>query len=55
MRTRPEGNPQQTAQCICSIPCECGGSYFGETGTQLDIRLREYGHSLKVGRLEKSK
>jgi hypothetical protein len=21
MRTRPEGDPQQTAQCVCSILC----------------------------------
>jgi hypothetical protein len=31
-KTRPERDPQQTAQCICSIPLECGRSYIGETG-----------------------
>jgi hypothetical protein len=55
MRTRPEGNPQQMAQCICNIPCECDRSYIGETDTQLAIRLREHGHTLKEGLLEKSK
>jgi hypothetical protein len=24
MKTRPERDPQQTARCIYSIPCECG-------------------------------
>jgi hypothetical protein len=32
MKTGPEKDPQQTAQCIYSIPCECGRSYTGETG-----------------------
>jgi hypothetical protein len=31
MKTRPEVDPQQTAQCVFSIPSECGGSYIGET------------------------
>jgi hypothetical protein len=35
MKTRPERDPQQTAQCIYSIPCECGRSYIGETGRPL--------------------
>jgi hypothetical protein len=32
MKTRPERDPQLTAQCIYSIFCECGRSYIGETG-----------------------
>jgi hypothetical protein len=35
MRIRPERSPQQTANCIYSIPCECGRSYIGETGRSL--------------------
>jgi hypothetical protein len=35
MKIRPERDPQQTAQCICSIPRECGRSYIGETGRPL--------------------
>jgi hypothetical protein len=27
MKTGPERDPQQTAQCIYSIPCKCGRSY----------------------------
>jgi hypothetical protein len=29
---RPEGDMQQTEQCVFSIPCACGRSYIGETG-----------------------
>jgi hypothetical protein len=52
MKTRPERDPQQTAQCIYSIPCECGRSYIGETGRPLAVRLRE--HNLQQGLIEKS-
>jgi predicted GIY-YIG superfamily endonuclease len=55
MKTRPERDPQQTAQCIYSIPCESGRSYIGETGRSLAVRLREHRHNLKQGLLEKSK
>jgi hypothetical protein len=47
MKTRPERNPQQTAQCIYSIPCECGRSYIDETGRPLAVRLREHRHNLE--------
>jgi hypothetical protein len=43
------------AQCVYSIPCECGRSYIGETGRPLAVRLREHKHNLKEGLLEKSK
>jgi hypothetical protein len=46
MKTRPERDPQQTAQCIYSIPCECGRSYIGEPGRPLAVRLREHRHNL---------
>jgi hypothetical protein len=55
MKTRLEGDPQQTAQYIYSIPCECGRSYIGETGRSLAVRLHECRHNLKEGLLEKSK
>jgi hypothetical protein len=51
MRTRLETDPQQTAQCICCIPSECGRSYIGETA----MCLCEHRHNLKQGLLEKSK
>jgi hypothetical protein len=41
MKTKPERDPQQTAQRVYSIPCECGRSYTGETGRPLAVRLRE--------------
>jgi hypothetical protein len=28
------------AQCVCSIPCECGKSYIGETGKPLAVQLQ---------------
>jgi hypothetical protein len=43
------------AQCIYSIPCECGRSYTGETGRPLAMQLREHRQNLKEGLLEKSK
>jgi hypothetical protein len=55
MKTRPEGDPLQTAQCVYRTPCECGRSYIGETGRPLAMRLREHRHNLKEGLLEKSK
>jgi hypothetical protein len=44
MKTSPARDPLQTAQCIYSIPCECGRSYIGRS---LAARLREYGHNLQ--------
>jgi hypothetical protein len=55
MKTRPERDPLQTAQCNYSIPCECGRSYIGETGRLLAVRFREHRQNLKDGLLEKSK
>jgi hypothetical protein len=55
MRTRPERDMQQMAQCVCSIPCECGRSYIGETGRPLAVQLYEHRHNLKEGLLERSK
>jgi hypothetical protein len=55
MKNRPERDPQQMARCVCSIPCECGRSYIGETGRPLAVRLREHKHNLREGLLEKSK
>jgi hypothetical protein len=55
IKTRPERHPQQRAQCIYSIPCECGRSYIGETGRPLVVLLRVRRHNLKEGLLEKSK
>jgi hypothetical protein len=49
MRTRPQRDPQQTAQCVYSVPCECGRSYMGETGRPLVVRLREHRRNLKEG------
>jgi hypothetical protein len=55
VRTRPKRDPQQTAHCVCSIPCECGRCYIGETGRPLSVRIREHRNNIKVGLLDKSK
>jgi predicted GIY-YIG superfamily endonuclease len=55
MKTRLDRDPLQTAQCIYSIPCECGRSYIGETSRPLAVRLCEHRHNLQQGLLEKSK
>jgi hypothetical protein len=47
MKTMPKTDPQQTAECIYSNPCECGRSYIGETGRPLAVRLREHRHEIK--------
>jgi hypothetical protein len=55
MKARLERDLQETTQCIYSIPCECGKSCTGETGTPLDMQLCEHKHNLNEGLLEKSK
>jgi hypothetical protein len=55
MKTRLERDLQQMAQCVYSIPCECGRSYIGETGRPLAVWLFEHRHNLKQGLVEKSK
>jgi hypothetical protein len=50
MKTRPERDLQQRAQCVCSVLCECG-----ETGRPLAMRFCEHRHNLKEGFLEKIK
>lgn len=52
MRTRPIGATQNIADCICSIPCECGRNYMAETGRPWALRLREHKRHLEVGYLE---
>jgi hypothetical protein len=48
IKTGPERDLQQTARCICIIPCECGRSYIGKTGRPLAVRLHKHS-SLKEG------
>jgi hypothetical protein len=55
MKTRPERDLQEMAQCIYIFPCECGRSYIGETGRLLVVGLLEHRQNLKEGLLEKSK
>jgi hypothetical protein len=55
MRTRTERDPQQTVECVYSIPCECGSNYIGETGGPQAVRLRQHRHNLNVDLLEESK
>jgi hypothetical protein len=39
MRIRPISVPQKTAGSVCSIPCQCGRSYIGETGRLWALKL----------------
>jgi hypothetical protein len=55
MNTRPERDLLQMAQCIYSIPCECGRRSIGETGRPLAVRLHEHRHNIQQSLLEKSK
>lgn len=54
MRTKLIRAPQEMANCVCSIPCECGRSYIGETGRPLPARLSEHRQNLVEGHLETS-
>jgi hypothetical protein len=55
MKTRSQRDPQQTAQYICGIPCECGRRYIVETSRLLAVRLHEHRHNLQQGLLGKRK
>jgi hypothetical protein len=55
MKTRPERDLQQMAQCIYSIACECGRSDIGKTDKPLAMWLHEHRHVFKEGHLEGSK
>jgi hypothetical protein len=52
LNARLEGDPQQMAQYIYSIPYECDRS-FGETGRPAAVCLDEYRHNLREGLIEK--
>jgi hypothetical protein len=49
IKTRPERDPQKTAQCVYGIPYECGRSHIGETGRPLVLWLHEHRRNLKEG------
>lgn len=55
VKTKPDQDSNLTAQCVHSIPCECGRKYIGETGRPLAVRVREHKQNLRLGYLEKSK
>jgi hypothetical protein len=42
MKSKREKDMQQTAQRVYSIACECGISFFGETGRPLAVRLHKH-------------
>jgi uncharacterized protein (UPF0335 family) len=47
MTIRPDRGLEQTRQCVCSIPCECGRCYIGETSRPLQVRIKEHKHNLR--------
>jgi hypothetical protein len=42
-------------QCVYNIPCKHGKCYFGETGTLLEVHIKEHKHNLRQGVMEKLK
>jgi predicted GIY-YIG superfamily endonuclease len=54
-RTRPKRSPQETVNCVYSIPCQCGKSYTGETGRPWAVRLQEHRQNVEEGHLERSR
>jgi len=55
MRTRPKKFPQETVNCVYTIPCQCGRSYTGEMGRPWAVRLGEQRQNLEEGHLERSR
>jgi len=53
IRTRPIRAPQQTANCVWSIPCECGRSYIGETGRMWEVRIRKHRQNWRGGHMDR--
>ena len=43
-----------TADCVCSIPCEFGRRFIGETGRPWAVRLVKHRRNLGVGHLGRS-
>jgi hypothetical protein len=55
MKTEPLRDAQQTKQCMCSIPCDCGSCYISETSRPLEVHIKEHKYNLTQGLLGKSK
>jgi hypothetical protein len=53
MEPGPVRDAQQTKQFVCSIPCDCGRSYSGETSRSLEVRIKEQKYDLAQDLLEK--
>jgi hypothetical protein len=49
MKIKAERDPQQMAQCIYNIPCECGISHISKKARPLSMRLHEHRHNLEEG------
>jgi hypothetical protein len=52
MKTRPERDLLEVAQCVYSFPCECGRSYIRETCRSLAVWFNEHRHRLKEGKVK---
>jgi hypothetical protein len=55
MKTRPERDLQQMAQCIYSIPFECGRCYIGVTGRLLIVWLHEHRQNIQESLVKKKR
>ena len=49
MKAKTPRNPQESKGVICSIPCECGKEYIGETGRTLCQPMTEHKRAVRNG------
>jgi len=55
MTTWLERNPHIMAHLVCSVLCDCSGSYVREIGWPIGMRLRENSHNWKERLLQRLK
>jgi hypothetical protein len=46
METGPVRDAQQTKKCVCSIPCDCGRCYIGETSGPLEVHIKKHKYNV---------
>ena len=54
LHTHKDTQPHNKKAGVYKIPCECGKVYIGETGRDMDTRLKEHKTSFRLSEWEKS-